>query len=166
MTKTIALSTVKKLPTSNKPNEVAWKIATPTISCGIHQLQGWSAGVGIHGNDNLEEKLFLLTYFSANQKKFTGEIWSTHNMPGLVIAPIAVSGNLWQFLRPKQNYLISSQLKWVDRFEAFLKKYDLGELHRTEGFSNPNWHEGKICCAIWVWNGKHPAPADFNYTED
>ncbi len=157
----VLLSTITKLPTSNNPLESAWKIATPLINCGIRELQGWSQGVGICDNSNLEEKLFLLTYFSKNRNKFTGEQWGVKALNGDRVAPIGVSRSLYQFLDPNQNYGMASQVAWVDRFEAFVKKHNLGDFHRTPGFKNPNWHQGQICMAVWVWNGNHPNVSDF-----
>jgi hypothetical protein len=161
----ISLATVTKLPTSFIPTEIAWKITTPMISCGLRQLQGWSSGVGISGNENLEEKIFLLTYFSKHRAKYTGEKWMYKSAPGLQIAPIGVGGNFWQFLDPNQNYVVSSNVDWVDRLERCIAKYDLGNFTRTNGFKNPNWHKGNICVAVWTWNGNTPPASDFNYLE-
>jgi hypothetical protein len=159
------LSSVTTLFTSYNPATVAWKLYTPFISCGMIGMQGWSSGVGIKGNDNLEEKLFLMLYFSANQKKFKGEIWGSKGAT-LDVAPIGVGSSFYQFFRPKQNYALASNTPWIDRLEKFIKKYDLGTFHRGEGFVNPNWHEGKNHLCVWTWNGNHPDPAEFNYTED
>jgi hypothetical protein len=157
----ILLSTITKLPTSKVPTESAWKLATPLINCGIKEFQGWSQGVGICDNSNLEEKLFLLTYFSAHQDKFTGEKWGSVALQGDRVAPIGVGRNLFQFMHKGQNYGMASQIKWLDRFEAFVKKYNLGAYHRMPPFANPNWSQGLISMAVWVWNGEHPPVSEF-----
>jgi hypothetical protein len=151
------------VPTSKDQSANTWKLGNSSLSCGLKEIQGFSTGIGIDGSNDteFEKRLALLTYWSANQSKFTGEKWGQVTCEGRTWGPIGVGRYLNQFLWPKQNYLHSSNEKWITRFEKFVKEHDLGTYLRTGSFPNPNWHKGDIECAVWVWNGKHPDMSKF-----
>lgn len=151
-----------EVPTSKDPNARDWKLATSSLSCGLNELQGFSSGIGINDNEkDFEKKLALLCYWSANPGQFTKDKWSQVTVNGPTWGPIGVGRYLRQFLFKNQNYLHSSNEKWITRFENFVKENNLGAYHRTGSFANPNWHKGNIECAVWVWNGNYPDLSKF-----
>jgi len=145
------------VPTSKDPMSRDWKIGQSNLSCGLKEIQGWSSGIGINNNDqNFEKNLTLLLYWSANQDKFKGEKWDNVSMDGKTLGPIGVGRYLFQFLAKNFNYMFSSEDKWIDRFEAFVKTHDLGQFSRTDTFINNVYCNNKIQAAVWKWNGNVP----------
>jgi hypothetical protein len=138
---------------------IGWRILNTDLGCGSRVLQGWSSGIGIAGNENFEEKLFHLLYLSKNQNHVKDK-WSMHGTGISLQSPIGVSYNLWQFLENGRTYTLNSKEKWVDRFEAFVKKHNLGDFSRGHAWHNPSWNEGKNVTCTWTWNGNVPKSAD------
>lgn len=163
----VLLSSIVELPTGDgNPAKSNWKIANSMMSCGLKELQGWSGGYNITNNENFEDKLFLLTYFSANLSKFTGKKWIHKSLAGEGIANIGVPRILLQFMSDGQNYFVSAESKWMDRLDTCIKTHGLGIFRRTDSFVNPNYLKHEIQVGVWTWNGAHPALAAFpNFKE-
>ena len=158
----VLLSSITELPTGEgNPTSNSWKLANSMMSCGLKEFQGWSGGFNIVNNANFEDKMFLLTYFSANQNKFTGKRWIIRQLQGEGIASIGVTRCLNQFLQAGQNYFVSAEAKWMDRFDTCIQTHGLGVFRRTESFINPNYLKHKIQVGVWTWNGAHPALVAF-----
>jgi hypothetical protein len=139
-----------------------WVIASTPLSCGLRVLEGWSEGVGIPSNDkSFEEKFYALLKCSKGQSEYIGTV----NVEGKAMAPIGVGRFRLAVLRENDNYVLSSNEKWVDRFGKFVEKYDLGKFTRTHGAKNVRWHKDPICVAHWTWNGNVPPEKDFEHLE-
>lgn len=158
----ILLSSITTLPTGNgDPALSNWKLAQSMMSCGLYEFQGWSSGHNIKNNSNLEQELFLMTYFSRNLDKFRGGKWHYRNLSGEGIAMIGVTRRLMQFMTPHQNYFVSAETPWMTRLEKFVTDFNVGVFRRTDEFLNPNYLQHKIQVGVWTWNGEHPPLAAF-----
>jgi hypothetical protein len=139
-----------------------WIIASTPLSCGLRVLEGWSEGVGIPRNaSNFENRFYALLKLSASRNTK----WGTKQVTGAAMAPIGVGRFRLEFLEKNDNYVLSSNEKWIDRFSEFVKKYDLGSFSRTHGAKNLRWHKDPICVAHWTWNGNVPSDKDFEHVE-
>lgn len=153
------------VPTVKSSDSTGWRICNTVLGCGLHVLQGWSSGVGIKGNETtFETKFFKLLYASKldfrHQEKYLSNRWSIVDVGRPLEAPIAVSNMFYQFLSPKQTYICSSTIEWVNRFEDFIKKYGLGELGRGHVWKNKNYKNEDNVAFTWTWNGKVPKAED------
>jgi hypothetical protein len=161
----VLLSSVTELPTGNDgdPQKNTWKIASSVLSCGLYEFQGWAGGHGIRreNEDDFEENMFLLTYFSRNKNRFSGKNWSIRYLSGDNVANVGIPRTLSQFLCAGQNYLISGQTEWTERFKNFVTIHNLGVFREVEEFLNPNYLRHMIKVCVWTWNGQHPPLSAF-----
>jgi len=163
--KLLPCSTVTAATGDGNPGQNCWKLTRSMLSCGLWEFQGWSSGVGISNNEDLENKLVLLCYFSKNTVKYKGLKWGMRSLAGENHAPIGVPRMMAQWLSPRQNYLLSSQSYWIDRLEQAIKKYELGTFTKTGIVINNNYGGHEIQCGIWTWNGTCPPLSVIGYDE-
>lgn len=151
-----------------------WNIGSSPLGCGITVLQGWSEGIGIHGNEGnaFGDKFFDLLYFSllgtnyakmAELNKFGITPYGTKSLGGESLAPkIGVGVNRFQFLTPKHLTLVASKDTWIKKFRDFVAEHNLGQFSNTDGYSNIR-HTGSPCAAgLFVWNGNLPSGGRFD----
>lgn len=151
-------------PTVNSSEKIGWRICNTVLGCGLHVFQGWSSGIGIQGNETtFETKFFKLLYASTvgyKSPECLNVRWGVAEVGKPLEGPISVANMFYQFLTPKQTYICSSTLKWVDRFEAFVKKHDLGDFGRAHVWQNKNYKNEDNVAFTWTWNGTVPKAAD------
>lgn len=152
-----------QVPTlTGDPTKVEWNISNSVLGCGLLNFQGWSSGIGINGNEKLEDKLFLLTYYSAHQQKYPHTKWGAKALPGgSVEAPIGVSRMRYQFLSDRFGLVCGSYVEWLERLGKFIKEHDLGDFSITHSYKNKQWGNHVDAVGLWNWNGKHPNPEKF-----
>jgi hypothetical protein len=128
-------------------------------------LQGWSSGIGIEPSNkaDFEKKFFTLLYLSLNQQH-TEDKWGYKALGRSVEAPISVSMGRHQFLAKGNTYTISSTSDWIERFVAFIKKHDLGEVSVGHKWNNPHYTGAANQTGTWTWNGKLPKSSDVGIT--
>jgi hypothetical protein len=150
---------VVDVPTSKDMS--GWLICNSVLGCGTRILQGWSEGIGISQNVDFEAKFARLLLWSdyAAKKDITQVkgYWNLQLLSGIMEAPIGLSRTKLQLLKPKQTYTISSLVPWIERFEAFVKKHDLGDFSKSHVWLNHNYKGAPNITALWTWNGNCPS---------
>jgi hypothetical protein len=138
-----------------------WLICNSSLGCGSRVLQGWSSGIGIASSNKqeFEKKFFHLLYLSKNQDKCTTK-WGYLYKDRQVEAPISVSMGRYQFLEEGTTYTFSSTSDWIERFVAFIQKYDLGTVSVGHKWINKHYMDKENQTGTWTWNGKLPKSAD------
>jgi len=151
---------------------MGWLICTTPLGCGSRILQGWSSGFGIAGNEtSFETKLAKLLHWSIKAPELLdnhsvrgyiytnytiNQHWGTCPVVGPAMAAIGVGRAKYQFLKPNWTYTLNSTEEWIDRFENFIKKYDLGQFSKSHAWVNYNYKQARNVTAVWTWNGKVP----------
>lgn len=166
---TVDLSSYPKLPTGagSQTSRDEWNLSNTVLGCGLLNLQGWSTGIGIGNNSNLEDKLFIWSYYSAeaNQSKYPHDKWGSKALDGSLEAPISVSRRRYQFLSDRFGMVFASNIEWVKRLDAFVKEHGLGDISYTHTFKNKQYGMHEDAVGLWNWNGKHPDPAKFPHVK-
>jgi hypothetical protein len=153
-------------PTSRYRDKTGWLICNTSLGCGSRVLQGWSSGIGIAADNkaDFERKLFELLYLSNNQK-YAKDKWTSTNLGRSVEAPISVSMFRYQFLTKGSTYTMNSTKDWVERFEAFINKHNLGTFSKSHEWVNAHYNNAANITAVWTWNGAVPKAADVGITD-
>lgn len=153
-------------PTTRYRDQQGWLICNSSLGCGSRILQGWSAGIGIDSaNQNeFEKRFFELLYLSANTA-YIKDKWEAYNTGKSTEAPIGVGLNRYQYLYKDYTYTLNSTAPWIDRFEAFVTKHNLGQFTKSHVWNNPGYRREGNVTAVWTWNGNVPKSADVGITD-